>query len=99
MEALLGLIGVAIFIWGAGFVINLVTGTLRAAGRTVVGKGSLAENFELAFKGMGPIQGRLKSSTLNPDGTGPVVKEIEVKGLFPSAASTVETTSFVTSTF
>src|ERR1700726_1966721 len=99
MQGFLGLIGAVIFFAGIRFVINLVSGTLRATGRTLAGKGSLSENLELTFKGMGPFEARIATSTLNKDGTGPIVHAFEVKGLFPSKACTVETVTFLISVF
>lgn len=62
--------------------------TVGAAGKAVLGKGSFAENMDLAFKGMEEFQVQLKDSNLNDDGTGPVVKEIEGKGIFPLSRKT-----------
>lgn len=99
MDAIGSLIGALIFFGLLSYVIRLLSGAVRATGRTIAGKGSFAENFEFAFKGMAPLEGRLSPTTLNSDGSGPLVMAIQIKGLFPSAASTFETTSFFTSVF
>lgn len=83
MEGILAII--AVVIGWAVFQALLSAGakTVGAAGKAVLGKGSFSENMDLAFKGMQEFQVQFKDTRLNDDGTGPVVKEIEGKGLFP----------------
>jgi len=76
---IIAIIGMAIF----NLVVNAGAKTVKAAGKAVMGNGSFSENLDLQFNGMGSIEVRLKNSHLHEDGTGPEVKEIEVKGLFP----------------
>ena len=71
--------------------------TAGAAARAAMGKGSFSENMELSFKGMSILEARLKDSRLGEEGDGPVVKEIEGKGLIPLSIAT--RIGFVTSVF
>ena len=68
-----------------GWIINAVLGTLRAAGKTVIGKGSLKDNLELEFKGFGNLRTQLKE--VNNPGE-PFTLEVEVRGLFPVQRTT-----------
>jgi len=77
-----------------GWIINAVLGTLRAAGKTVIGKGSLKDNLELEFKGFGNLRTQLKE--VNNPGE-PFTLEIEVRGLFPVDRTT--NVGFIISTF
>ncbi len=80
-----------------GLLLQVGYRTVKAAGKTALGKGTLAENFSLEFKGMGPLEARLVESTLGEDGEGPTIKAIEVKGLFP--VSYTRNLAFITSIF
>jgi len=73
---LLLIFGPAIFIT----VIKSAGKTVKAAGKTVIGKGSMKENMELEFKGMGSMQIRLHSNKLESEH---VFLEVQCKGLFP----------------
>ena len=42
-----------------GWIVNAVLGTLRAAGKAAIGKGSLKENLEIEFRGMGALRARI----------------------------------------
>mgnify|MGYP000004304118 CR=1 FL=1 len=86
-------IGWAVFQWA----LSAGAKTVAAAGKSVMGKGSFSENMELEFKGMGPLEIRIKDTYLNEDGTGPEVKEIEVKGIFPVHEK--KNIGFITSVF
>ena len=99
MEGIVGLL-VVIFGWSlALYLLKLLVGALRATGRSLAGKGSFSDNFEYAIKGMVALDARINSKTLNPDGSGSALKEIEIKGLFPPAASTFEEVEIYTSVF
>lgn len=97
MEAFLTII--AFIIGWAIFKAALSAGakTVGAAGKAALGKGSFSENMDLAFKGMGAFELQIKESRLNDDGTGPIVKEIQGKGLFPLRSKT--NLGFLTSVF
>lgn len=81
-----------------GFILRVIFRTLGAAGRTAMGKGTLSENLELSFKGMGPLEGRLVDAHLTDDPDSPLVKQVEVKGVFP-VPSNNSSVAFVTSVF
>lgn len=68
-----------------GWIINAVLGTLRAAGKAVIGKGSLKDNLELEFKGFGELRTQLKEVS-NPGE--PFTLDVEVRGLFPVQQTT-----------
>ena len=97
MEAFLTII--AFIIGWAIFKAALSAGakTVGAAGKAALGKGSFSENMDLAFKGIGAFELQIKESRLNDDGTGPIVKEIQGKGLFPLRSKT--NLGFLTSVF
>lgn len=71
--------------------------TVTAAARSATGKGSLSENMELAFRGMGDLTVRFKDTTLGEDDSGPLAKLVEAKGLFPLTKT--KQIGFVTSVF
>ena len=79
MEFFLLIIGLILFnvIWRVFFK------TVGAVGKTIIGKGNLKENMEFSFKGMQEFELKMKDIRLNDDGTGPWIKEILGKGLFP----------------
>ena len=83
MEGIL-LLGAVILGW---IILRKIIGagvkTVKAATKTAAGKGSLGENMDVAFRGLGPFAVRLNDVPLGSDGNGPVVKAIECKGLFP----------------
>ena len=95
MDTIVGLL--ILFLVFGGW--RLLYKLLRATSRSLEGKGSFSDNLEFAFKGMGPLEARITSKTLNPDGSGSAVKEIEIKGIFPPAASTFEEVEIHTSIF
>ena len=73
------------------------TRTIGAVAKAAVGKGTIKDNLELAFKGMGQLEIRFKNTHYGEDGGGPLVKEIEGKGLFPLMQTT--RVGFITSVF
>lgn len=81
-----------------GVILRVIFRTLGAAGRTAMGKGTLSENLELSFKGMGPLEARLSDAHLSDDPNSPLVKQVEVKGLFPVQHED-SSVAFVTSIF
>jgi tellurite resistance protein len=93
------LVIIAIVIGWATFKAFLSAGAkaVGAAGKAVLGKGTFSENMDLAFKGMQEFQVQFKDTRLNDDGSGPLVKEIEGKGLFPLLRKT--NVGFVISVF
>jgi len=94
MEFILAIV-VALF---AGVIVRAVFGTLGAVGRTAMGKGTFSENLEMSFVGMGPLEARLTESRLSDDPDSPLVKQIEVKGVFPVHQNDTRS-AFVTSVF
>src|SRR5438105_4325646 len=83
MEVLGGVVLLLIFWFGFNLAIRAGAQTVRAVGRAALGKGSLSDNLEVAFKGMSRMEVRLKDSRLGEEPDAPITKEIEVKGLFP----------------
>ena len=78
------IIGLLILLFFGGFIIRVILRTAGAAGRTAIGKGSLSENLERSFKGMGALEARMIDAHLSDDDPdSALVKQIEVKGLFP----------------
>lgn len=97
MEGILAIIAVVI---GWAIIKALLSAgakTVGAAGKAVLGKGTFSDNMDLAFKGMQGFQVQFKDTRLNDDGSGPLVKEIEGKGLFPLSRKT--NVGFVISVF
>lgn len=88
MEAILIFIAIVIGWSVVGALFSAGTKTVGAAGKALLGKGSFSENMDLAFKGMQPFQIQFKDTHLNDDGTGPLLKEIQGKGLFPLSRKT-----------
>jgi tellurite resistance protein len=83
MEAILGIIGF-IIVWRLGlWLLSAGARTVGAVGKAAMGKGTVSENMDLAFKGMGEIQFRLKNRHLGENGEGPLAKDVQVKGLIP----------------
>ena len=99
MDGILSIVGALLVIVALNFGIKILFSTLRASGRALVGKGSFSDNFQAAFAGMSALESRIITKTLNEDGSGLAVQEVEVKGLFPPAASTFSEASFFTSVF
>lgn len=89
----LAIVGWIIF----NYVINAGAKTVKAAGKAVMGNGSFSENLDLQFKGMEAMKVRLTDSSLHEDGEGPVIKGVEVKGLFP--VNKKVSVGFITSVF
>ncbi len=85
MGTVAGLIGI-IIIWALfGVAVRAATGTVRAAARTAMGKGSFGDNFHAAVVGMGAIEARILDSRVDAtDKSSPVLKIIEVKGILPT---------------
>ena len=79
MEVFLFIVGLIFInvIWRAFFK------TIGAVGKTITGNGSLKENMEFSFKGMQPFELKLEDVRLNDDGTGPRIKAVMGKGIFP----------------
>ena len=94
-------IGIILFVWVGlwllGVAFNFIGSLLGSATKAISGKGSFKENIDLSLNGMGTFEAELKTMNLNDDGTGPVIKEISGKGLFPIEAAT--NLSFITSVF
>ena len=83
MEGILSFIGVVV----GWFLINLAwrfgIAALRAGGRTVMGKGNFSENLDLTVNGMRALEMRLVEAPFDDKPNSPIVKVVEVKGLFP----------------
>lgn len=65
------------------FVLNAGARTARAAGRAALGKGSFAENINVAFKGVGPIQAQMTDHHIGDTDEGVLFKRIQIKGEIP----------------
>ena len=94
MEVVVGII----LLLFAGTIIRVIFGSLGAAGRTAMGKGSLSENLERSFKEMGALEARLVDARLTDDPDSAIVKQVEVRGVFP-VANALGSVAFVTSVF
>ena len=82
METILGLIGIVV-VWALfNFALKAGVGTVRAAARTAMGKGTFTDNFNAAVVGMGPMEARIFDTKLSDEPDSLAVKEIQVKGLF-----------------
>lgn len=99
MEAIIGIVGVVVCIVVIRivftFIINLFfTGigaaakTVGAARKAVIGDGTFKENMDLSFKEMQSFELKMEDVRLHDDGTGPWLKEILGKGLFPISRDT-----------
>ena len=87
-------IGFAIIRW----LLSAGAKTAVAAAKAATGKGSFADNMDLAFKGMGLLEIRVNDTHINvEDNSSPDVKEIEGKGLFP--LDSTAKIGFITSVF
>ena len=73
------LIALAVLFFG-GAILRAVLRTFRAAGKAVLGKGSLKNNLDLEFKGFGDLRTQL-NEVKKPNE--PFLLEVEVRGLFP----------------
>ena len=78
-------------------IVSAVFRMMKAAAKSAVGKGSFSDNMDLEFKGIQPLEIRLKDGYLGDDDQSLVAKEIEGRGLFP--LSKVTRIGFVTSVF
>ena len=81
-------IGVIIFWVFLGQILNAVLKTFKAAGKAAIGKGTLSENFEDEFKGMGDLRIRISDKKLGDEADGGTFKSIEAKGTFPVSSKT-----------
>ena len=95
MEVILGII-MLVVVW---FVISLVLKTAARAGKatvdTIAGKGSVSENFNTQFRGMGEFRTKVTNETITNEGVEFSVFKIRGRGLFPIRNQTE--ISFVTS--
>ena len=76
---------VILFFLFFGWIVRAVISTMRAAGKAAIGKGSLKENLELEFRGMGALRARI---TQNQKPDEPFFLGVEVRGLFPVYSNT-----------
>ena len=90
MEFIVGILFIIFF----GWIVNAVLGTLRATGKAVFGKGSLKDNLELEFRGLGNLRTQLKKVDTPGE---PFLLEVEVRGLFPVQQAT--NVGFIVSVF
>jgi tellurite resistance protein len=93
MEAIITII----LIWIGWSIVAYLIRVLGAAGKAAVGKGNFSDNMNLSLHGMQPFEVRFKDSHLEDDAEGPLVKEIEGRGLFPLRTSV--RVGFITSVF
>lgn len=82
MEALLGLIVIAVIYALIGAAIKAIGAGARAAVRSATGKGSFGANFEASFSGMCSMETRLRSEQVDGEHSF-LVQRVEAKGLFP----------------
>ena len=87
MEVIFGIIAVIFGYWLFFKVLGAGISSVKAVAKTAFGNGTLAENFELEFKGMGALECRINEKNLGEDGKQFHALEIEVKGLFPISSS------------
>ena len=87
------LFGLAIFFFG-GAILRALFRFIKAAGKTATGKGSLKDNFEFEFKGIGVLRTQL-NEVKNPNE--PFALEVQVRGLFP--VQTATNVGFIISVF
>jgi tellurite resistance protein len=77
-EIVLTILGIALFWWLA----SMAGSALKAIGRTLMGKGRLSDNFELEFKGMKPLDVKLRDYRLDGFDVDTIAKQIVGKGSF-----------------
>jgi tellurite resistance protein len=70
--------------------------TVRAAGKTALGQGGLAQNLQLEFRGIPPFETQVLTGKVG-DGDGVMAIQIEGRGLFPVHSAT--SIGFITSVF
>ena len=80
---ILSFIGVILVYAFFHVILNAGVKTTKALGKTVIGKGSLSDNLENEFKGMGDLRIRISDKTLNNESDRETYKSIQAKGLFP----------------
>jgi len=80
MEAILGIIGFFIVYVVAMKILGAAGRTVKVVGKSAFGKGTLKENMELEFKGMGSMQVRVQEDRLD---SGQVFLTVQCKGVFP----------------
>ena len=100
MEGLFGLIGIIVLWFIGSRLVGMLFGagasTVKAAAKTATGKGSFSDNMRLEFKGLGPLEVRLRNDQLDDEDNTPILR-LEARGLFPVAKKTH--VGFVTSVF
>ncbi len=86
MEGLLGLIGIFVLWFIGSRLVGMLFGagaaTVKVAAKTATGKGSFSDNMRLEFKGLGPLEVRLRNDRLDDEDSTPILR-IEARGLFP----------------
>lgn len=68
-------------VWLFRLIIGAIKGSAKAAGRSIMGKGTLKENMELEFKGMGPIRTQVLKQTIEDSDL--EFLEVQCRGIFP----------------
>ena len=100
MEGLFGLIGIIVLWFIGSRLVGMLFGagasTVKAAAKAATGKGSFSDNMRLEFKGLGPLEVRLRNDQLDDDDNTPILR-LEARGLFPVAKKTH--VGFMTSVF
>jgi len=86
MEGIFSIIGFVIAYWLFITFIGAAGRTVKAAGKSVFGKGTLKENMDLEFKGMGSMRVRVVEGEREDDK--PFFLNIECRGLFPIYSNT-----------
>jgi len=82
VSGILAIAGISLVWFLFSWALRAGVGTIRAVARTASGKGSLADNLQASIIGMQPIQARIQSKV---DSDGIETREIEIKGLIPTA--------------
>jgi len=86
MEGIFALIGIVLAYWAVSWLIGATARTVKAAGRTVMGKGTMKDNMEFEFNGMGLLKVQIVEGERKKDA--PFFLEVQCRGLFPVASST-----------
>ena len=93
METLFGFVGVFLLFLGGRWLLGHIFGagaaTVKAAAKTVTGKGTFSENIQFEFKGMGPFEIRLQDERVG-DNNESLVVHIEGQGLMSVHTTTVK---------
>jgi hypothetical protein len=97
VEAILAIIGIIVFYAFLGAALKGLGAATKAAARTVTGKGSFSDNFDVEWNGMGPLAARATPTRINLGGRDFDALEVSIRGLIN--ANRVSQLRIVTSIF